>query len=98
MTRLATLVSAMMATVLFAGPVLAAPECLANGQSFEIGRTTCLSVAGKNHLARCDMILNNTSWTKIDEGCPSDMVPDTANSTPASLPDPGATPSEPTAN
>ncbi|RWX62438.1 hypothetical protein EN780_26615, partial [Mesorhizobium sp. M4B.F.Ca.ET.089.01.1.1] len=55
--------------------VLAAQACLANGKSFKIGETACLTIAGESHLARCDMVLNNTSWTKIHDDCPGTTPP-----------------------
>lgn len=85
-------VSAMTAAM----PALAAPECLANGKAFRIGQTACLTIAGESHLARCDMVLNNTSWTKIENSCQSGAPgqrPETDRiSTP---PRPPADPSEP---
>jgi hypothetical protein len=37
---------------------------------FELGQTSCLRVDGGSYLARCEMKLNVSSWTKIQEGCP----------------------------
>ncbi|UCI05089.1 hypothetical protein [Mesorhizobium sp. B1-1-8] len=83
-------------TLAAAAPALAAPECLANGKSFKVGETACLTLAGETHLARCDMVLNNTSWTKIEDGCPgaAPKLHPTSTSTPA----PGVVPTEPTEN
>jgi hypothetical protein len=50
-------------------PASAAPQCLAHGTSFEIGQSGCITLSGKSYLARCDQVLNNTSWTKLQEGC-----------------------------
>ena len=36
----------------------------------ELGEKTCLSVDGGSYLARCEMKLNVSSWTKIQDGCP----------------------------
>ncbi|OHV68103.1 hypothetical protein LCM4577_24405 [Mesorhizobium sp. LCM 4577] len=77
-------------------PSLAAPTCLANGKSFTIGQTACLTVAGESHLARCDMVLNNTSWTKIKDECPGDAPK--PHPTSISTPAPGPAPTEPTEN
>lgn len=77
-------------------PALAAPECLANGKSFKVGETACLTVAGESHLARCDMVLNNTSWTKIKDECPGDTPK--LHSTSISTPPPSTAPTEPTDN
>lgn len=77
-------------------PVLAAQACLANGKSFKIGETACLTIAGESHLARCDMVLNNTSWTKINDDCPGTTPP--VMTTPISTPAPSMVPTEPTEN
>ena len=84
-----------------ATPAFAAQECLANGKSFQLGQVACLTIAGQSHLARCDMVLNNTSWTKIQDGCPENTLAPHLQSTPISTPAPTlplAEPSEPTAN
>jgi hypothetical protein len=76
-------------------PLLAAPTCLANGKSFNVGETTCLTVADQSHFARCDMVLNNTSWTKIKDECPGEAPkPHPTSMTPA----PNTAPTEPTEN
>ncbi|AZO46699.1 MAG: hypothetical protein EOS54_23950 [Mesorhizobium sp.] len=77
-------------------PVLAAQACLANGKSFKIGETACLTIAGESHLARCDMVLNNTSWTKIHDDCRGTTPP--VMTTPISTPAPSMVPTEPTEN
>ncbi|TIS03911.1 MAG: hypothetical protein E5X14_23215 [Mesorhizobium sp.] len=76
----------------FAAPALAAPECLANGKSFKLGETACLTIAGESHLARCDMVLNNTSWTKVQDDCPGE------NQAPKLHPTSITAPTEPTEN
>jgi hypothetical protein len=40
--------------------------CRAAGHSYEQGQVLCI----RGRLARCDMFLNNTSWTFISERCP----------------------------
>lgn len=79
-------------------PALAAQACLANGKSFEVGETACLTVAGESHLARCDMVLNNTSWTKIKDQCPGENQPPKLHPTSISTPAPSTVPTEPTEN
>ena len=51
-------------------------RCIYKGKYFEQGDTVCIRVDGKSHMARCDMALNNTSWTFIStiNGCPSAMM------------------------
>jgi hypothetical protein len=45
-------------------------QCRNRGVMFELGQTSCLHVDGRNYLARCEMKLNVSSWTKVDDGCP----------------------------
>ena len=45
-------------------------KCRNRGTYFELGETSCLRVDGKSYLARCEMRLNVSSWTKIEDGCP----------------------------
>ena len=91
----ATLAMAIAALAI-ATPVLAAQECLANGKSFQVGQVACLTIAGESHLARCEMVLNNTSWTKIHDDCPGKTPP--VMTTPISTPAPNMVPTEPTEN
>ena len=89
---------AMGAAMAFAvpTPVTAAQECLANGKSYSIGEQACLTLADESHLARCDMVLNNTSWTKVKDECPGEAPK--PHPTSISTPTPGKTPTEPTEN
>jgi hypothetical protein len=79
-------------------PAFAAPECLANGKSFQIGQIACLTLADNSHLARCDMVLNNTSWTKVADSCPENTLAPHPQVTPISTPAPSMVPTEPTEN
>jgi hypothetical protein len=45
-------------------------KCRNRGVIFELGETSCLHVDGGSYLARCEMKLNVSSWTKIEDGCP----------------------------
>lgn len=51
-----------------AGPAWADPNCKCRyfGQRYELGTVMC--VMGR--LSRCVMVLNNTSWKPIADGCP----------------------------
>lgn len=43
---------------------------------FQLGELACIKTAKGPRLARCEMALNNSSWTVVRDDCPS------ANSTP----------------
>lgn len=45
-------------------------KCRNRGIMFELGETSCLRVDGQSYLARCEMKLNVSSWTKLQDGCP----------------------------
>ncbi|AZO00104.1 hypothetical protein EJ066_24905 [Mesorhizobium sp. M9A.F.Ca.ET.002.03.1.2] len=79
-----------------ATPALGDPHCLANGKSFPIGQVACLRLSGKSHLARCDMVLNNTSWAKVDDECQGTKP--APRTTPISTPAPSPVPDGPTEN
>ncbi len=43
--------------------------CAANGLRYEQGETTCIRLSSGSYLARCEKVLNNSSWTKISDDC-----------------------------
>ncbi len=45
-------------------------SCRYAGTKFTVGTVTCLHTPKGARLARCDMVLNNTSWTFLKDGCP----------------------------
>lgn len=45
-------------------------KCRNRGVLFELGETSCLRVDGRSYLARCEMKLNVSSWTEVENGCP----------------------------
>jgi len=45
-------------------------KCRNRGTMFQLGETSCLRVDGRNYLARCEMKLNVSSWTEVQDGCP----------------------------
>ncbi len=45
-------------------------KCRNRGVMFQLGQTSCLKVDGSSYLARCEMRLNVSSWTKLQDGCP----------------------------
>lgn len=51
--------------------------CRYKGEDVVEGQTACISTAKGPTLARCERVLNNTSWKFLDQPCP------TANYTPA---------------
>ena len=53
-------------------------KCRNRGVHFELGETSCLRVDGTSYLARCEMKLNVSSWTRIGEGCPEAGAKDSA--------------------
>mgnify|MGYP003382108098 CR=1 FL=1 len=71
----------LAAFALTALPVQAGPDCqcLANGKSYSQGEVACLKLPGGRQLARCEMVLNNTSWKSTGQGCPQ------ASQTPAKV-------------
>jgi len=48
-------------------------RCRNRGDMYNLGQTSCLRVDGKSYLARCEMKLNVSSWTKVQDGCPISM-------------------------
>ena len=61
-----------------AGPLAAANgfdcRCIYRGKYFEQGETVCIRAYGTERLARCDMALNNSSWTFLAGDCPQAAV------------------------
>lgn len=45
-------------------------ECRANGRLYRHGEIACLRLPTGDLLARCDMVLNNSAWKKVRDGCP----------------------------
>ncbi|MBY8915592.1 hypothetical protein KUG85_01385 [Nitratireductor sp. L1-7-SE] len=52
-----------------AGASAAECQCRANGSAFRQGETTCLALPDGPRLARCEMVLNNSSWKILDQAC-----------------------------
>jgi hypothetical protein len=44
--------------------------CKFAGGDAKQGETACIMTAKGKSLARCEMMLNNSSWTVLDEPCP----------------------------
>jgi hypothetical protein len=45
-------------------------KCIANGRVFHHGEIACLRLPSGPQLAQCGMVLNNSSWIKLQDGCP----------------------------
>ncbi len=74
-------------------PANAGPKCVcrANGTTFEEGQIACIRLPSGNKLARCEKVLNNTSWKMLGDGCPSVLMSYPAQqekTVPVSLPEP----------
>lgn len=67
------------AAILFAQQLAVVPamagescNCVANGQRVELGQLFCIKTAsGNEFLARCERVLNNTSWKRVQDSCPT---------------------------
>ena len=58
-------------------------NCVANGQRVELGKLFCIKTAsGNEFLARCERVLNNTSWKRLQDGCPTAKNQSTAQQGP----------------
>ena len=44
-----------------------------------MGQTLCIATPNGLRLARCDKVLNNTSWTFLDEPCPQALLDQLSN-------------------
>ena len=49
--------------------------CRGNGQDVPEGQTICLKTASGSKLARCERVLNNTSWKILETDCPLAQTP-----------------------
>lgn len=60
------------AVVAMAYPASSNPDCTCRGNGGEVpeGQTVCLKTASGPKLARCEMVLNNTSWVFLSDSCP----------------------------
>lgn len=47
---------------------------MANGRTYELGETICFNLPDGRKRARCDRVLNNTSWTVLQDECPSALL------------------------
>jgi len=54
-------------------------QCRYQGQRYNIGEFACI----RAKIARCDMFLNNTTWTFLDDSCGSVLLDPLPQSKPA---------------
>ncbi|AYG58843.1 hypothetical protein QD460_31865 [Rhizobium jaguaris] len=59
--------------VIASAPAMAGQNCYCknkDGTLHAVGELACMTVDGKSYLAQCQMNLNVTSWSKLQDGCP----------------------------
>ncbi len=57
-----------------ASSVAAECQCAANGTRYDQGAVVCLDVPEGRYLAVCGKVLNNSSWKKLQNGCPLSLA------------------------
>lgn len=67
--RLTVLAALLVAVPLTAGTASADCLCRANGTAFEQGQLACITLPDGPSLARCEKVLNNSSWKILKKGC-----------------------------
>ena len=60
----------------FHGPAFAGPECTCRHEGGDVaeGQTACIKSPNGMKMARCEKVLNNTSWKILDTPCPYSQV------------------------
>ena len=48
--------------------------CRTGERNFDMGETTCIRIEGRAELARCEMVLNNPSWTLLKRPCNPELT------------------------
>ncbi len=56
--------------LLLSSPAMAICTCIYKGGTVKEGETACIWTAEGNTLARCEKVLNMTSWKQLGEDCP----------------------------
>jgi hypothetical protein len=82
------LTPALMLMVCLATAAQADCTCIYTGGTVKEGETACILTAKGKGLARCEKVLNNTSWTVLDEPCDREQSAIPLNSAPTSGPSP----------
>lgn len=77
MTQRLACISLTFALGVFAQSASAASNCTCRGNGSDVpeGQTICLKTSAGAKLARCERVLNNTSWTILEEDCPTAALP-----------------------
>ncbi len=76
-------------TIADGSAALGGPDCTCRyfGVNYRLGETVCLRSPEGPRLARCSMVLNNTTWETLDRSCPtSARAPMTLAAAPLCLP------------
>jgi hypothetical protein len=68
--RLAAISFAALLTATLHSPAAADCTCRGPGVVAHHGQTVCLHTPDGPRLARCEMVLNNSSWTFLPDPCP----------------------------
>lgn len=73
----------LSAIALAALPSAAAADCTcrAKGVVAEQGEAVCLATPQGERMARCDKVLNNSSWTFLERPCPAPALSSTPDQT-----------------
>lgn len=61
-------------------------RCKFSGQDYKLGQHVCMSTPVGTVLARCDLMLNNTSWVPTNTPCVIGMSPASSGTDLAALP------------
>jgi len=72
--RLAVIRFATLSIAAVNSPAAADCTCRGPGVVAHHGQTICLRTPDGPRLARCDMVLNNSSWTFLPDACPEASI------------------------
>lgn len=70
-----------VALAVLASAAAADCTCRAKGVLAEQGEVVCLATPQGERMARCDKVLNNSSWTFVDRPCPRPALSSTSDRT-----------------
>lgn len=87
-SALAMLAACGLAAVALPAPALAGPDCTCrhSGGDVHEGQTACIKGPNGMTMARCEKVLNNTSWRMLDQPCPYTALPAQQTQTAANAP------------